>query len=226
MPFDSEHSRRTDLPLSFLCAGSSALLIAVSHLYPEFWFVSLIALIPFLWRAVSVGLLESILLGVLLAASYCFVSFRLDSWATLGAFLFALGGLVVLFALYGTVVNRIGKYIGINVIFISAVWLPIEYALSHYTGLGSLLAMSAPESGLLFRIGSLFGMLMISFAIVIVNSIILIIIRHIADASLSRGILPSSDAERSLVSFKEIILERRYCIFPAPRAPPLSRNVT
>jgi hypothetical protein len=35
---------------NFLWAGGSALLIAVSHRYPKHWFVSLFALIPFLYR--------------------------------------------------------------------------------------------------------------------------------------------------------------------------------
>jgi hypothetical protein len=203
---------------SFLCAGSSALLISAAHLYPEFWFVSLFALIPFLWRAIRVSLFESIILGGLLAASYCFVSFRVESWAAPGAFLFTLVGLIVLFALYGTVVNRIKKYIGFNVIFIAVLWLPVEYALSHYAGLGNLLALSTGESSLL--LGSLFGMLMISFVIVLVNSLILIILRQVAQVLFSRGTFSIPDDKRPYPPFKEIILERRWYYFPDVRAPP------
>ena len=208
---------------SFLCAGSSALLISAAHLYPEFWFVSLFALIPFLWRAIRVSLFESIILGGLLAASYCFVSFRLELWATPGAFLFTLVGLIALFALYGTVVNRIKKYIGFNVIFIAALWLPLEYTLSHYAGLESLFASSPDKTGLpvLLRIGSLFGMLMISFVVVLINSLILVILRHVAQVLLSRGTLSIPDDKRPYLPFKEIILERRWYYFPDVRAPPI-----
>ena len=204
---------------SFLCAGSSALLISVAHLYPEFWFVSLFALIPFLWRAIRVSLFESIILGGLLAASYSFVAFRLESWATPGAFLFTLVGLIALFALYGIVVNRIKKHLGFNVIFIAALWLPIEYALSHYAGLGNLFAISANESSLL--LGSLFGMLMTSFVIILINSLILIILRHVAQVLHLRGTLSIPDDKRPYPPFKEIILERRWYYFPDVRAPPV-----
>jgi hypothetical protein len=204
---------------SFLCAGSSALLISAAHLYSEFWFVSLFALIPFLWRAIRVSLFESIVLGGLLAASYSFVAFRLESWATPGAFLFTLVGLIALFALYGTVVNRIKKHLGFNVIFIAALWLPVEYALSHYAGLGNLFAISANESSLL--LGSLFGMLMISFVIVLINSLILIILRQVAQVLFSRGTLSIPDDKKAYPPFKEIILERRWYYFPDVRAPPL-----
>lgn len=206
---------------NFLCAGSSALLISAAHLYPEFWFVSLFALIPFLWRAIRVSLFESIILGGLLAASYSFVAFRLESWATPGAFLFTLVSLIALFALYGTVVNRIKKHHSFNVIFIAALWLPLEYALSHYAGMESLFASSPDKTGLPVRIGSLFGMLMISFIIVLINSLILIILRQVAQVLFSRGRLSIPDDKRPYPPFKEIILERRWYYFPDVRAPPL-----
>ncbi len=208
---------------SFLCAGSSALLISVAHLYPEFWFVSLFALIPFLWRAIRVSLFESIILGGLLAASYSFVAFRLESWATPGAFLFTLVGLIALFALYGTIVNRIKKHLGFNVIFIAVLWLPVEYALSHYAGLENLFTLSPDKTGLpvLLRIGSLFGMLMISFIIVLVNSLILIILRQVAQVVFSRGTLSIPDDKRPYPPFREIILKRRWYYFPDVRAPPV-----
>lgn len=216
-----DHHRLYSTIESFLYAGSSALLISVAHLYPEFWFVSLFALIPFLWRAIRVSLFESVILGGLLAASYCFVSFRPESWATPGTFLFTVVGLIALFALYGTIVNRIKKHLGFNIIFIAALWLPLEYALSHYAGLENLFAISADENTLPLRIGSLFGMLMISFIIVLINSLILVILRQVAQALLSRGTLPIPDDKRPYPPFKEIILERCWYYFPDVRAPPL-----
>jgi hypothetical protein len=213
---------------NFLCAGSSALLISGAHLYPEFWFVSLFALIPFLWRAIRVSLFESIILGGLLATSYSFVALRSELWATPGALLFTLVGLNALFALYGTIVNRIKKHLGFNVIFIAALWLPVEYALSHYAGLESFFASSPDKTGwpvktglpVLLRIGSLFGLLMISFIIVLVNSLILIIIRQAAQALLSGGRFPIRDDKRPYPPFKEILLERHWYYFPDVRAPP------
>lgn len=205
---------------SFLCAGSSALLISFAHLYPEFWFVALFALIPFLWRAIKTSLFESILLGGLLATSYCFVAFPIGSWATPGTFLFKLLGLNVLFVLYAIVVNRIKKHIGFNAIFIAALWLPLEYALSHYAGLGNLFAISANESSLLLRIGSLFGLLMVSFVVVLVNTLILIFFKHVVEALSSKATFPVKDAKRAYLPFKEILLEKRWYYFSAPRAPP------
>jgi len=205
---------------SFLCAGSSALLIAFAHFHPDFWFVSLFALIPFLWRAIKVSLGESIILGALLATAYCFVAFRFESWAAPGTLLLKFTGLIVLFAFYASLVNRIKNHIGFNVIFIAALWLPLEYVLSHYASLGNLFTISANESSLLFRIGSLFGILMISFIIVLINSLILIVLRQVVQALLSQGTLSISDDKRPYPPFKEILFERRWYYFPDRRAPP------
>ncbi len=200
------------------------MLVAVAQLHPEFWYAPLFALIPFLWRVIRAGLPQAIVLGAMLATSYTFVALPAQAWVTPGAFVFKLLGLNLLFALYAIVVNRIGKHIGFNAIFIAVLWLPLEYMLSHYAGLGSLFALSADESGLLVRIGSLFGMLMISFVLVIVNTVILIFLRHVVQALLSGSPLIFKDERKICLGFKEILFERRWYYFPTPRAPPMLPN--
>ena len=64
-----EHSDRSLRLLNhFLFAGGSALILSIAHIYPEYWFVSLFALVPFLWRVTRANLPDSILLGIILAA--------------------------------------------------------------------------------------------------------------------------------------------------------------
>jgi len=205
---------------NFICAGSSALLISVALLHPELWFVSLLALIPFLWRATRVSLFESIVLGGVLVTSYCFITVPIASWATSGAFLLKLLALNVLFVLYGTVVNRMAKHVGFNVIFIAVLWLPLEYTLSRYADLGSMFAFSDGDCSVLIRMGSLFGMLMVSFLVVLVNSLILILLKRVVQALSSRATFPITNDKKLYFAFKEIILERRWYYFPDLRAPP------
>jgi hypothetical protein len=261
---------------SFLCAGTSALLISVAHLYPEYWFVSLFALIPFLWRVVGrvpsplqadkkpdngvatfinrgcrvtrpirlqqVGRVlthckrgktrhvttSAVILGMMLATCYALVAYPTELWTIPGAFLLKLFALNLIFCVYAITVNRLKRHIGFNVIFIAALWLPLEYTLSHYAGLENLFTLSPGKTGLpvLLRIGSLFGLLMISFIVVLINSLILIILRQIAQALLSCGALSIPDDKRPYPPFKEIILERRWYYFPDVRAPPLSNGTT
>ena len=205
---------------SFLCAGSSALLISVAHVFPELWFFSLFALVPFLWRAIRGNLLESVVLGGMLAVSYAFVAFRIESWTSLGNHLVALASLIFLFAIYSAIVNRISKHLGFNTIFIAALWLPLEYTMSHWVNPVCLFSVSPDASNLVLRFGSLFGLMMVSFVIVLVNALILISVGCIAQALHSRDGHTIPDHNHAFVPFGELYLERNWYSFPDVRAPP------
>jgi hypothetical protein len=71
----------------FLFTGSSALLLSIISVYPDLWFLSLFVLIPFLWRAIAVTLLESVRLAVIVATAYCLVAAPVNFWASPAAFL-------------------------------------------------------------------------------------------------------------------------------------------
>lgn len=159
-------------------------------------------------------------LGGLLALSYAFVAFRPESRASPGTLILTVVGLVVLFALYGAAVNKIKNRIGFNAIFIAALWLPLEYALSHYTHLGYLFAPTADEPGLMLRIGSLFGMLTVSFVVVLINSLLLLTLRQIVRVLLSCDPHSIPAKKRTSPPFKEINFERRWYCYPDVRAPP------
>ena len=206
----------------FVCAGSSALLISLAHLYPELWFVSFLALIPFLWRATRVSPFESVVLGALLATSYLFTTVPVASLAAPGTFLSKLLALSALFSFYAIAVNRMAKHVGFNAVFIAVLWLPFEYSLRNYTGLGSIFTFPATDSTLLVRIGSLLGMLVVSFLIVLINSLILILLKHVAQAARSHATFQAKDPKRPYPPFTQILFQKRWYYFPDPRAPPLS----
>ena len=212
---------------SFLYAGTSALLISISHLQPQFWFVSLFALVPFLWRAARFGLFESISSGSLLATSYYFVMAGSETFSAPGYFLVNLLIMNILFVLYGIVVNRIAKHIGPNAIFIAFFWLPLEYGLSHFAYLGNLFTFSETGSALLVRISSFFGLLMVSFLVALINSLIFIISEHFLKVSWSRASHPIrvKKEDNPYLVFKDIVTEKRLHHVLSPRAPPVSLNV-
>ncbi|MFC1476219.1 hypothetical protein ACFLQW_04380 [Candidatus Zixiibacteriota bacterium] len=205
----------------FLCAGSSALLISVAHFYPEYWFVSLFALVPFLWRAACVGLLESIVLGGILATSYCFVTAPIALWLIPSSYVLKLLALNVLFALYAVAVNRLSRHIGFNAICMALLWLPLEFMLSHYTHLGSIFAFSETDSTLLIRVGSLFGILMVSFVVVLINSLILIFLGCVVRELAGHSDYPHNNNLISYPPFRYILRGRNWFYFPDRRSPPL-----
>ena len=128
--------------------------------------------------------------------------------------------LSLIFSLFGIAANRIKKYIGFNPIFITALWLPLEYVLNHNAYLGSIFTFSEIESTLLFRIASLFGLLMVSFLVVLINALFLIFSEHFVKALGSHTTFLVKDDKRPYPPFKEIILERSLYYLPNHRAPP------
>ncbi|MFQ6008586.1 MAG: hypothetical protein ACE5K8_06490 [Candidatus Zixiibacteriota bacterium] len=206
---------------NFLWAGTSALLIAAAHLYIALWWLSLVALAPFLWRTVKATLFDSFILGAFLAISYCFVAFPVHSLFVPSQLLVNLLAFNFLFIFYTVAVNRIGKHIGFNAVFIAALWLPLEYALSHYAGFVGIFALSIGDSSLAYRIASLFGLLMVSFVVVLVNTLILIFVKRVVDVLRSKAIFPVKVVKQAYPPLKEIFVERRWYSFPDVRAPPL-----
>ena len=211
---------------SFLCGGTSALLISIAHLHSNCWFVSLFALVPFLWQATRVSIRESVVLGVLLATSYSFVTMDVAPWATPGPFLLKLFSLNILFALYGTVVNRLAKRVGFNAVFIAVFWLPLEYVLRQYAHLSSIFTFSETDSTFFIRIGSLFGTLMVSFVVVLINSLIVVVSEHIVRALYSNATSPVENDERFYEEYWEYKLEKLWYYFTDSRAPPAFSSVT
>jgi hypothetical protein len=210
---------------SFSFAGSSALLLSVAHLYPRFWYLSLLALIPFLWRIVRATLFESVVIGSLLATSYCLVAVPIAAWLDPIDFFLKLCIFNALFALYAVTVNRLARLIGFNAVLTALLWLPIEYALSNYADLGIIFALSESDSTILIRIGSLFGVLMVSFAVVLINALIFVILMRMARVVKSRDSFSTNDDKRRHYSSGANTAGRRWCYLAGPRAPPRSGTI-
>jgi apolipoprotein N-acyltransferase len=205
----------------FLAAGSSAFFLSLVHLHLEFWFLSLFALVPYLWRLKGAGLIDSAALGLILAACLSSVVFVEDLRAAPEAFLFKLLVLSFILSLFGIIVNRIKKHLGYCPVFIAALWLPLEYCLIRYTGAGILLDLRAADSGWLARIASLFGLLGVSFFIVLVNSVSVLIIEYVG-----RKIFSTLNSRFRLGSvsfpvFESISSSKRWNCLPDLRAPPM-----
>lgn len=212
---------RDQIPECFLFAGSSALLLSLAHVRSEFWFVSLFALVPFLWRAVKASLSESIVLGGLLAISYSLVTVPVALWVSPDGLPLKLLVLGTLFTLYAVGVSRASMCFGFNAVLIAFLWLPVEYVLSHYAHLGDIFALSEVNSSLFIRIGSLFGMLIVSFAVVLVNSLLIVALECVVRVP-SASARFSDQGKRRPDPATEIVVCLLHLQLPCvPRAPPV-----
>jgi len=215
-----------DLSTSFLAAAGSAILLSFARVYPVLWFISLFALVPFLWQLCHVSLRGAALLGAMLATFFVCATSVSDLVFAPKIFLFKLLTLNVAFAVFVVTINRVRKALGFNPLFIALLWFPIEYVLIHYAHLGTIFSTSNSGSSLVIGFCSLFGILLGSLAIVLSNSLLLLILRYVGQWILyhkHKGSLTESDNERYYV-FNEVIFEKCWFCFPDVRAPPLRMN--
>ena len=197
------------------------MMLFLAHSEAHLWWVLLFALIPFLWGVMRATLWEAVAQGVLLAACFSVLAYPSGTAADMAPFATTLFTLTLGLTLYAVLVNRIKRYVGVNAVFIAASWLPVEYLLTHVLGLGRCFALATTEPSCLFRAASLFGLLLVSFVVLLVNTITLVILRYLAQKLF--GPAPASEhSERSYFSLLgEAVPYRPPYLLPDVRSPPL-----
>ncbi len=212
---------KAELSANFVPAAGSAILLTFAHVHPEFWFISLFALVPFLWRLCHVNRKGALALGIILATTYVFATSTGDLLFAPKTFLFKLFSLNIAFALFSLAINRVKKALGFDPLFIALLWFPMEYLLIQYAHLGHIFSISFTGPSLIIGFSSLFGILLGSLVIVLGNSLILLFVRYVEQwVSSNENSVTESDKE-SYAPLDEVILERSWYYFPPPRSPPL-----
>jgi len=119
--------------------------------------------------------------------------------------------------------NRLVAHAGFNVVLIAASWLPLEYVLRNYLGGNGFFVLAGSESVFVTRIASLFGILIVSFAVVLVNSFILVISQCLARGTRSCASCRSALDQRVYPLIVRIVPELHWHYIADPRAPPSGR---
>ena len=165
----------------FLYSGSSALLLLVANLFPAYWYVSFVALTPFLWRVSKATPKQALRLGGLLGATFfLFSSTELLSTALPSTLLkISLGTL--LFALWGWGVGLTREYFGFNPIIVAGLWVFFELGLVKLGYTTDLLVQAIPSDRFFWSLTTLVGLGFISFALVLINTLIVSLIEYIAN---------------------------------------------
>lgn len=164
----------------FLYSGTSALFLLVANLFPGYWYFSFIALFPFLWKVNRASAREAFRLGFLLGLTF-FTFWSLDafSFAPVSTILKILCG-TFLFALWGWAVGLIKQYFGFNPIIVSGLWVFFELALIKLGYTSGLLTYSTFSTPFILRLATLFGFGIISFIVVLLNSLLIKAIEYAA----------------------------------------------
>jgi len=166
----------------FACVISSAVsafLLSTAHSHPEIWFISLFSLVPFLARVKRSGWSEMLVSSVSFASIYAILMISTKSLITPQSLLLKIGLLNLIFVVFGMGIKLLHKSIWFNPVFIAALWLPLEFAINRYIGLGAIFALPDHGHDLVYRMASMFGFLTVSFFIILINSIILLLFDQI-----------------------------------------------
>ena len=163
----------------FIYAGISAVLLLLINLSDAYWFLCFVALMPLIIRLSRASVVSSIRTGLLFGISYLLTlsinSLFIDLWPTiLGICL----GCVLISGLTG-IVGWIRQRYGFNPVLTAVILVIIELGLIQIGLVESLLGevhLSLPIFG---AVSTLFGFVIVSFIIVLTNSLLLAAITKI-----------------------------------------------
>jgi hypothetical protein len=210
---------------SFLFAGSSALLLLIANLLPYYWYFSLFALVPFLYRIIKATPTESLRVGIIFGICYFTVSVMASlPVSTIVSVLKILWG-VSLFAAFGWLVGWVRKHWGFCPVMISILWLGIELGVMKFGVSGGLFERIETTNSLFHGLITLFGFLTVSATIVILNSLLVLAIVKTLEPTKAGERSSSKRVKRwAFVSTNNLLAQRVYLVADG-RAPPFYGNI-
>ncbi len=205
---------------SFLFAGCSALLLLVARIFPHYWYFSLFALIPFLYKIIISTPGESLRLGFLLGLSLFGASLGHSLVAAPFTCLPTLIAGTALFSLFGWAAGWARKHWGFSPFVVSVLWVGLEMGLLRFGFVGGMLVESGTASQLLHSLVGLLGFIAASALIVLLNSfLILAVIKTLEMVSRRGKAVEENQSRRGAISAWSPFTEKVYLV-PEDRAPP------
>jgi len=208
---------------SFIFAGSSALLLLLTSLFPAYWYFSFFALVPFLYRIIKATPTESLRLGSLFGISFFAVSV-IDSLPTSplhSVFKILMG--TGLFAVFGWAVGWARKHWGFYPSIVAMLWVGLEITLMKLGFTGGLLVQDEFSNPFLHGLVGLFGFLIVSVIIVILNSLLVLAIVKTLVATRSKADIVKEVKRKWQFSFICYFAVKKIYTVPEGRAPPFCK---
>jgi len=205
---------------SFIFAGASAFLLLIAKLSPEYWYLSLFALIPFLARAYRANAREALRLGFLLGFTFFLISglntLPADPFLSI-ARIFAGAAL---FAAFGGAVGWTRQRWGFNPTIVALLWVAFELSLTKLGFVSSLLGEAGFSAPFFHGLAALFGFLIISFLIVLCNSLIITAIDKAISLAKARTIKVPVGKRRWDLNSAAGLFAQKFYLVPEGRGPP------
>jgi apolipoprotein N-acyltransferase len=163
----------------FIFAGTSAVLLLIANLFSSYWYFCFLALLPLIYRISRASLISSIRLGFLFGFSFsCILAINPLIISPLATALKIIPAVLV-FTLFAGSVGWIRLRYGFNPVLVAVLWAGFEFGLVNlgfYEGLFGQAKFSLPVFS---AISTIFGFIIISFIIVLANSLIILAIEKV-----------------------------------------------
>ncbi len=195
---------------SYLFAGTSGLMLLIVILFPQYWYLSFVALCPLFYRMLGAAPREAWRLGFLFGLTFLLMStLGRESFFLLPAVSKVLIG-TTLFTVFGWSVGFARQRWGFNPIIIALLWLVVEPWLVKLGFSSGVFSQAHASHPLLNGVGGLFGFLIISLIIILVNSLLAGLIK--------KAVLLAEDKQKP-VAEKELLWVRfAHSVFTTGRA--------
>ncbi len=223
---EKNHPAHSDWSADFLFAGTSALLLHVSNLFPAYWYLSFVALLPFLHRIVKASPVSALRLGFIFGLSFLSVAVLDDLRAAPVPALAKFFSGLALISLFGWLVGWGKEKFGFNPVFVSLLWVGFELgAVRAGFVSGFLESPKFLASPFFHGMAALFGFLAISFVIVLVNSLLVLAVQKVAALSSSRSWSAAEPVTLLQVYKPGRFVSQLVYLIPEGRAPPVPAGV-
>jgi apolipoprotein N-acyltransferase len=206
---------------SFIFAGSSALLLLLATLFPQYWYFSFFALTPFLYRIIKATPGESLRLGFLFGLSFFGVSVVNSLTTSPLPSVFKLISGTALFALFGWTVGWARERWGFYPSIVAVLWVGLEMGLVKLGFVGGLFGEAGFSHPFLHGLVGLFGFLAASAIIVLLNSLLILVIVKTLEIKRPRGKADTEDARILDFFFTSGLSAQKVYFVPEGRAPPI-----
>ena len=206
---------------SFIFAGTSALLLLIARLLPYYWYFSLFALVPFLYRIIKTTPTESLRLGILLGISYFAVSVTDSLSVSPISSLLKLFLGTGLFAIFGWTVGWARKYWGFNPSIVTILWAGLEISLTKLGFANGILGKTRFSDPFLDGLVGLFGFLIVSAIIVLLDSLLVLAIIKTLEAIRHKKNTVGEVTRKWLLFFTDKESSEKVYLLPEGRAPPI-----
>ncbi len=205
---------------SFFFAGTSALLLLLANLLANWWFLSLFALTPFLYRISRARLDESIRLGLLLGFAFLSVSLSNNLLADpVPALLKLLCG-TALFTVLSWFLCRVRASFGFNPVVMAVIWAGFELIVIELGFPRGLFGEAGFTNHYLNGVTVLFGFVIVSFTIVLLNSLIVIAVEKVVSLTEAREVASREGGRIWDLYFTPELFVEKWSLGPEVRGPP------